>query len=541
MADQLSFLSTPYRGHGDDIIVIGAGLAGLYCALKLAPHPVVILTPSSLGQGASSAWAQAGLASALAKDDSVEYHLSDTINAGVGLVDEAIARVMVNASDECVEDMLELGVEFNRNAKGDLILAREAAHGKGRIVGVKGDGAGRAIMEALIENVQQTPRIRVVEFCLGEELIVKDKRVVGVVAQDKSGEGKNKIYIPARAVVLACGGLGHLYDVTTNPKEAQGIGVGMALKAGAIVADMEFVQFHPTALDVGGDPVPLASEALRGHGALLVNSDGKQFMASLHKDADLAPRDVVVRGVGAELAASRGVFLDCRKYPGKKFETEFPAVYESCRVSGLDPQKDLLPVIPAAHYAMGGVVVDAVGRSSVDGLWACGEVACTGAHGANRLASNSLLEAAVFAARIAMDLSRLMPQPAHLDLPTPSKINDGKVKKPKPLKELWQILRRTMSENFAVVRTKEGMLSGLKSILDLERENRNMGFANSLMAAKLIAVSALERTESRGAHYRTDYPKESEEIQRNFLTLQKANEKAEEFLNVGSNKKSKRQ
>ena len=532
LADQLSFLPHPYLGNRDDIIVIGAGLAGLYCALKLAPHPVVVLTPSHLGQGASSAWAQAGLASAMAKDDSTENHLADTITAGAGLVDSAMARLMVDSSLQCVEDLLDLGIPFNRDLKGALILAREAAHSQGRIVGVKGDGAGRAIMEALIESVRETSRIRVVEFCLAEELILKDKRVVGVVARDQNEEGNNKtankIYLPARAAVLACGGLGHLYEVTTNPLEAKGIGVGMALRAGAIVADMEFVQFHPTALDVGGDPAPLASESLRGHGAFLVNENGERFMSSLHPEGELAPRDVVARGVGTERAASRGAYLDCRKSPGRKFATEFPAVYDSCRQAGLDPAKEKLPIVPAAHYAMGGVLVDAVGRSSVDGLWACGEVACTGAHGANRLASNSLLEAAVFAARIAEDLGNLLPRPAYLELPpTPTSTESGGSR---PLPELWQTLRHTMSESFGVVRTKAGMLKGLKAILDLEIENTDTGFSNSILAAKLIAVGALERKESRGAHFRTDYPDTLSQAHRSFFTLEQANQKIKNFL-----------
>ena len=533
MTDQLSFLPPSYTGDPNDIIVIGAGLAGLYCALKLAPHPVVVLTPSNLGQGASSAWAQAGIASAKAPDDSVESHLSDTINAGAGLVDEAMAKVMVDSSSQCVDDLLDLGVSFNRDSSGELLLAREAAHSKGRIVGVAGDGAGRAIMETLIDSVQRTPRIRVVEFCLAEELLMSGKRVAGVVARDEGGDGTNKIYMPARAVVLACGGLGHLYNVTTNPKEARGIGVGMALRAGAVVADMEFVQFHPTALNVNVDPAPLASEALRGSGAMLVDSDGNRIMEGVHPDMELASRDIVSRTIGMHISQSGLVYLDCREHPGSEFKTAFPSIYGSCKESGLDPTKDPLPILPAAHYAMGGVVVDAFGRSSLDGLWACGEVACTGAHGANRLASNSLLEAAAFAGIIAEDLSRQMLRPVDMDLDV-SKTDDGVehsgIEESKPLSELWQDLRSVMSQSFGVVRKKELMLSGLRRIVELESQTQNPSFANSLLAAKLIAVSALMRQESRGAHYRTDYPDLLSEPKRMFLTLSQANEKAKEFL-----------
>ena len=328
---------------------------------------------------------------------------------------------------------------------------------------------------------------------------------------------------------MAAGGVGHLYSVTTKPAEARGGGIGMAARAGAVLADMEFVQFHPTAIDVGKDPSPLATEALRGHGATLLNSVGERFMQALHPDAELAPRDVVARGIFAELKAGRGAFLDCTKAVGDGFEQEFPTVYGYCKEAGIDPVKQPIPVVPAAHYFMGGILTDANGRSSLDGLWACGEVSSTGAHGANRLASNSLLEAVVFAARIAEDIHGLLPasrlnpfenDSLELDESEPAEDN-----------EAMQTLRRTMSNEFGVMRHPDGMLQGLATIVELERQNERQRFENALITAKLIAVSALLRKESRGGHYRSDFPDENPDMaRRSFLSYNAAIRAADELL-----------
>ena len=534
MTSQLSFLRPASWQGVDDIVIIGGGLAGLFCALKLAPRPVTILTAASLGRGASSAWAQAGIAAAVGPGDTVEKHVQDTLIAGDGIVDERMARLMASEAADRIHDLLEFGVPFDRNLEGRLATSREAAHSESRIVRVRGDMAGRAIMQALIETVAKTDSVRVLEGYVVQELRTDGKHVTGVVARDEAGEGANLIHVPARAVVMAAGGIGHLYKVTTNPSEARGGGIGMAARAGAVLADMEFVQFHPTAIDVDADPAPLATEALRGHGATLINDAGERFMVPIHPDAELAPRDIVARGIFAEKKAGRGAWLDCREAVGKSFPEEFPTVYDYCRTFGIDPVTQPIPVVPAAHYFMGGILTDANGRSTIDGLWACGEVTSTGAHGANRLASNSLLEAVVFAARIADDISGLLP--AHR--PSPWQDGDRQSEttdlEPPGDHALMTRLRWVMSEEFGVLREPEGMLNGLRAISEMEVQNQRPRFGNALTTAKMIAVSALIRMESRGGHFRTDIPHDVPALaRRSFLTADQADRIAREWLSGG--------
>jgi L-aspartate oxidase len=499
------------------IVIVGGGLAGLFCALRLAPLPVTVLTAAPIGEGASSAWAQAGIAAAMAPGDSIESHLADTVAAGAGTVDEKIARLMIADAADRVHDLLDYGVPFDRDLEGHLMMSREAAHSERRIVHVRGDLAGAAIMTALVAAVRRTPSIRVVEGFVGESLLMDGASVAGIQVLPRAGGDVETVY--AGAIVLAVGGIGHLYEVTTNPAEAEGSGIGMGARAGAIVADPEFVQFHPTALAVGRDPAPLLTEALRGEGATLVNSAGERFMLGIHPLAELAPRDIVARAVHAEIAAGRGAFLDCREAIGEAIAEEFPTVYKHCRAAGIDPAHEQIPTAPAEHYHMGGLLTDANGRTSLDGLWACGETASTGAHGANRLASNSLLEAVVFAARIADDIKGLgnlkpisvcgrgAPATQALD---PS---DGDV----------ALLRRTMSRHVGVVRDRAGLVEALSAIAALEHRCRSTRFLNMLVAAKMIAAAALARTESRGGHYRSDFPDSDPAWRRRtFLTLAEA-------------------
>ncbi|MET0689370.1 MAG: L-aspartate oxidase [Methyloceanibacter sp.] len=500
------------------VVVVGAGLAGLFTALKLAPLPVTVVSAARFGEGASSLWAQGGIAAAIAEGDRPEDHAADTVRAGAGIVDEKVAELMAREARARIEDLLAYGVPFDKDLEGRFSMSREAAHGRGRILHVKGDTAGRAIMQALIEAVRRTPSITVLEGFAARDLVLREGRVAGVKLVPVNGGAPASLVLPAAAVVLATGGAGQVYALTTNPREARGEGIAIAARAGAVIADAEFVQFHPTAINVGRDPAPLATEALRGEGATLINARGERFLRAIHEDAELGPRDVVARGVFREVSAGRGAFLDCRAL-GSKLAEHFPTVYAACRAAAIDPAREPIPVAPAAHYHMGGILTDARGRSTVDGLWACGEVASTGAHGANRLASNSLLEAVVFGARVAEDIAGAV-------LPPSVPLRDmaasaGAEHHDEPTE---RTLRRAMQESAGVIRDEASLNRALGTIVGLEKTApRSSRLANMLTTAKLIAAAALARKESRGAHFRIDYPASDFGLaRRSFLTLEDA-------------------
>ncbi|SMO71949.1 L-aspartate oxidase [Ruegeria faecimaris] len=487
----------------DRVIIVGAGLGALYAALKLAPHPVVMISPEALGEGASSAWAQGGVAAAMDADDSPESHADDTVNAGAGTVDPQVAELVTRQARDYILDLTTLGTPFDRTAGGDYVLSREAAHSFARVVRVKGDQAGAQIMAALIEQVHETPSIQVLEGTMALGLDVEDGRVTGVSIQRADNGGSAPVMLRGAAVLLAGGGSGGLYALTTNPPRIRGQVIGMAARAGALIADAEFVQFHPTAMDVGEDPAPLATEALRGEGAILINRHGARFMQAIHPDAELAPRDVVARAIYAQVQAGNRPMLDTREVLGEAIKAQFPSVAEYCARNGIDPAQEPIPVAPAAHYHMGGIATETSGCASIDGLWVCGEASSTGLHGANRLASNGLLEALVYARICAEGIARTLPTPSATP-PLEITFQDGGTPSdPAAVTEL----RQTMTRYVGVIRDRKGLIKALGIIARLEAANSdNPSFLNMCATATLIAAGALAREESRGAHERSDFP-----------------------------------
>ncbi len=491
------------RHHHDGVLIVGAGLAGLSAALAAAPRKALVLTGAPVNHGCSSAWAQGGMAAALSDDDAPALHAADTIAAGAGLVDPAMARLLAEEGAAAVRHLAELGAPFDRKGDGTFATSLEAAHSRSRVARVKGDQAGRAIMDAVARTALSARHITVRP---GARLRGLLQDVSGAIRGVLVEEAGRLVEITASSTILATGGVGGLYTVTTTPAELRGEGLGLAALAGAVIADPEFVQFHPTAIDIGRDPAPLATEALRGEGAKLIDGAGQAFMARYHPDAELAPRDVVARAIHAEREAGRGAFLDARAAVGDHFPEEFPAVFAACLSGGIDPRVQPIPVAPACHYHMGGIAADAEGATSLPGLFAAGECASTGVHGANRLASNSLLEAAVFGTRagqaareVVAPTARMLKAAAAPDLPAAA------------LAEL----RLGMSRDAGVVRDADGLNRLLGEIDDLQA---TVGAAPSLVAARLVAACALERRESRGAHFRADYPQASEPA-RTFVTL----------------------
>ncbi len=491
----------------DRVIIVGAGLGALYAALKLAPHPVVMISPEVLGEGASSAWAQGGVAAAMDLADSPESHAEDTVKAGAGTVDPTVADLVTREARDYILDLTTLGTPFDRTDDGGYVLSREAAHSFARVVRVKGDQAGAQIMAALIAQVRETPSIQVLEGTMARDLEVTGGRVTGVVIQEADDGRSGPVLLRGAAVLLAGGGSGGLYALTTNPPRIRGQVIGMAARAGALIADAEFVQFHPTAMDVGEDPAPLATEALRGEGAILINKHGTRFMQAIHPDAELAPRDIVARAIFSEVQAGNRPMLDTRAVLGERIKDMFPSVATYCARNGIDPAKEPIPVAPAAHYHMGGIATDTQGCATLAGLWVCGEASSTGLHGANRLASNGLLEALVYARICAEGIAATMPEGSDA---TPLQISfpDGGTP---PVADAVQDLRQTMTQYVGVVRDRAGLTKALQKIAALEAANANSpSFMNMCATATLIAAGALIREESRGAHERSDFPETTE-------------------------------
>ena len=505
-----------------DFIVVGSGIAGLRAAIELAQTGarVTVLTKDRTSES-NTEYAQGGIAVALAEDDEVALHEEDTLNAGAGLCDERAVHVMVEDGPRLIQELIAWGAEFDREG-GHLVFTQEAAHSRRRILHAHGDSTGKEIVRALIARARDEHKIIFVPHAATESLLVADGHCCGVRYLDPMVRAPRELR--AQAVVLATGGAGQVFLHTTNPQVATGDGMAMAYAAGAQIADMEFVQFHPTALNLKGAPRFLLSEAMRGEGGVLRNTEGKRFMRRYHERAELAPRDVVSRVIVAEMrrTGTRTVYLDMTALDARYLINRFPKIYDTCLRYSLDITRDLLPVSPASHYCMGGVRTDLDGRTTLSGLYAAGEVACTGVHGANRLASNSLLEGLVFGARAgraaAQDQASNENRRRADKVTTRQEIRSGSASTDAARTSSGEIalavrkrVKRLMWERVGILRNRESLMRALFEFEQIARAPLMSTSRNFLTIATLIARAALWREESRGAHYRTDFPRRDDD------------------------------
>jgi L-aspartate oxidase len=481
-----------------DFLVIGAGVAGLRAAIELAEAGRVLVVAKESLRESSSEYAQGGIAVALSDDDEVELHEQDTLYAGDGLCDRAAVRTLVEEGPGAIQELIDWGAEFDREGD-ELAFTREGAHSRNRILHAHGDSTGREIARTLYRKAASLPNVTFRSYAATTELLVDDG-VCGARLYDATAG--DEVAITARAVLLATGGLGRVFSNTTNPDVATGDGVAMAYRAGAEIEDIEFVQFHPTALHAEGAPRFLLSEALRGEGAVLRNSAGERFMSRYHEMGELAPRDVVSRAIVAEIQRTRSpqVWLDLSHREAGFARTRFPRIYETCLRYGIDLEKEAAPVAPAAHYAMGGVRTDLDGRATLDGLFAAGEAACTGVHGANRLASNSLLEGVVFGARAGRSMR---------DAPERNVSANSRKTEP-PRSAVDDAVGAIAWERCGIIRDAPGLSAAQRELEPHLAENTGL-------VAWLIACCALARQESRGAHFRTDYPEKRAGFERHTV------------------------
>ncbi len=493
-----------------DVLVVGCGIGGLMTAWHAEHREVVMLCKSELDDSGSSPYAQGGIAAAVAPGDSPVNHARDTMEAGAGLCSEEVVRAVTREAPELIDELRELGAAFDRGDDGAFDLGQEGAHDRPRVVHAMGDASGAEVVRALRQSVASADRVTVLERTMALDLVIDRGRAVGVLCADHDGR---RTLITANAIVLATGGVGRLYSATTNPPGTTGDGLAMAARAGASLAGLEFVQFHPTALDVVADTKPLLTEALRGEGAVLVDENGHRIMEGVHPKLELAPRDIVARTIWNQLHVGHRVRLDATMLAD--FGDRFPSVLELCLAHGLDPRAEAVPVIPAAHYHMGGVVVGMDGRTTLRGLWACGEVSWTGLHGANRLASNSLLEALVYGRRVGRSVAKVSRDTGALDRAvavversSPQLTGDPWLRPDDPVaKELAKLMWRDVG----LVRSMTGLR---RAQIDLDRLARAAGpaigeLANMIVVARLVITAAVLRTESRGAHFRRDVPTSS--------------------------------
>ncbi|WP_371665423.1 L-aspartate oxidase [Streptomyces sp. NBC_01241] len=539
-----------------DVVVVGSGVAGLTTALRCAAAGLatVVVTKARLDDG-STRWAQGGIAAALGEGDTPQQHLDDTLVAGAGLCDEAAVRTLVTEGPDAVRRLIGTGAHFDTTDSGDIALTREGGHHRRRIAHAGGDATGAEISRALVKAVREAA-LHTVENALVLDLLTDDEGRTAGVTLHVMGEGQHDGVGAVRApvVVLATGGMGQVFSATTNPAVSTGDGVALALRAGAEVSDLEFVQFHPTVLFLGADSEgqqPLVSEAVRGEGAHLVDASGTRFMTGQHELAELAPRDIVAKAITRQmqLHGTEHMYLDARHFGAEMWERRFPTILAACRAHGIDPITEPIPVAPAAHYASGGIRTDLRGRTTVPGLYACGEVACTGVHGANRLASNSLLEGLVFAERIAADIiedrpragaatAGRSPRPAPSPLPASSP-HPASSPSPAPLPllapEARGTIQRIMTRGAGVLRSAESLATAAEELEALhDSAARAAGEAepkvavagvesweatNLLLVSRVLVAAARRREETRGCHWREDRPERDDENWRRHLVV----------------------
>ncbi|MFD9906620.1 L-aspartate oxidase [Streptomyces sp. NPDC059063] len=516
-----------------DVVVVGSGVAGLTAALRssAAGLKTVVVTKARLDDG-STRWAQGGIAAALGDGDTPEQHLDDTLVAGAGVCDEEAVRTLVTEGPGAVRRLIETGARFDESAAGGIALTREGGHHRNRIAHAGGDATGAEISRALVEAVR-AQGIPTVENALVLDLLTDDKGRAAGVTLHVMGEGQHDGVgaVRAPAVVLATGGMGQVFSATTNPSVSTGDGVALALRAGAEVSDLEFVQFHPTVLFLGTDAEgqqPLVSEAVRGEGAHLVDADGVRFMVGAHELAELAPRDIVAKGILRRMQeqGTDRMYLDGRHFGAEMWAARFPTILAACRAHGIDPVTEPIPVAPAAHYASGGVRTDLHGRTTVEGLYACGEVACTGVHGANRLASNSLLEGLVYAERIAADIvARHAEDTLHARVPA-ALVTPEKPAHPLLPPEARFAIQRTMTDGAGVLRSAASLAEAADRLARIHADAvgalaehgktiepgvEAWETTNLLCVARVLVAAALRREETRGCHWREDHAERDDE------------------------------
>ncbi|MBS1798103.1 MAG: L-aspartate oxidase [Acidobacteria bacterium] len=517
-----------------DFIVIGSGVAGLRSAVELAAAGarVTVLTKDKASES-NTEYAQGGVAVVLSDDDNAELHEEDTLVAGAGLCDPEAVETLVTEGTRYIKQLIDWGTEFDREG-GRLVFTQEAAHSRRRILHAHGDSTGKEIVRALIARARAEKNIVLMPFANTESLIVRDERCRGVRFLDPILRAPRELF--AKAVILCTGGAGQLYQHTTNPSVATGDGMAMAYFAGAEMADMEFVQFHPTALNIEKAPRFLLSEAMRGEGGILRNKYGERFMGNYDERLELAPRDIVSRSIVAEMrrTGTRNVFLDMTALSEEFLKERFPKIYETCKMYDLNIAKDLLPVSPASHYCMGGVRTDLHGRSTLAGLYAAGEVTCTGVHGANRLASNSLLEGLVFGARAG---AAALADSAGLDLKDFKETDDERRAandEPAPdglATAVRKRVKRVMWERVGILRDRDSLTRALREFEQIARANLSVSSRNFVTLARLVAAGALWREESRGGHYRLDFPERREDFRVHSIQRKDAPMKTSERIN----------